>query len=328
MAAGIKRLNANARSKPVRGIRSFTREMRSNHALYLMMVPGAVLVFLFSYLPMAGVLIAFKDLKFGGKNIFDSFAHSKWVGLKNFTFLFKGDIAMQATRNTILYNLAFISLGLVLAVALAIVLNEIRSKRLTKFYQTSFLLPYFLSWTIITYFAYGLLNASNGMVNKTILPIFGIQPIAWYIQAQYWPFILIFLGIWRYLGYNTIIYTAAMATINADLYESANLDGANKLQQAIYITIPSIAPLMVILTILAISKIFYSDFGLFYTVPLNMGTLTATTEVIDTYVFRMMQTADYGMAAASRLYQAIIGFVLVMATNFIIKRINGEYSLF
>lgn len=327
MAAGIDRLNAGTPRKPAKGIHSFLREMKGNHSLYLMMVPGIILVFLFAYLPMAGVLIAFKDLKFGG-GIFKSFANSKWVGLKNFKFLFNSDIAMQATRNTILYNLGFIVLGLVLAVTLAIILNEIGSKRLSQFYQTSFLLPYFLSWTIIAYFAYGLLNAQNGMVNKTILSAFSIPPVDWYFQPQYWPYILLYLGIWRYLGYNTIIYTAAMSTINADLYESAELDGANKLQQAFYITIPSITPLMVILTILAVGRIFNSDFGLFYSVPLNMGTLTSTTEVIDTYVFRMMQTADYGMATASGLYQAVVGFILVLATNFIVKKINGEYSLF
>jgi putative aldouronate transport system permease protein len=327
VAAGINRLNAHIRRKRTNGLRAFAREMKSNHTLYLMMVPGTVLVFLFSYLPMAGVLIAFKDLKFGG-GIFKSFANSKWVGLRNFEFLFKGDIAMQATRNTILYNLAFIVLGLVLAVALAVVLNEIRSKRLSKFYQTSFLLPYFLSWIIVAYFTYGLLNAQNGMVNKAILEPLNLQPVDWYFKAQYWPFILVFLGIWKYLGYNTIIYTAAMATINEDLYESAEIDGANKLQQTFYITIPAIAPLMVVLTILAVGRIFNSDFGLFYNVPLNMGTLTATTEVIDTYVFRIMQTADYGMATASGLYQAVVGFILVMTTNFIVKKINGEYSLF
>lgn len=324
-ADGARIHNRTTREKS-RSLSPFIKEMKTNLVLYCMLIPGTVLVFLFAYLPMAGVLIAFKDLKFYG-SIFQSFMKSKWVGLKNFEYLFAGEAALEATRNTILYNMAFIFLGLILAVALAIILNEIRSKRMAKFYQTTFLLPYFLSWVIVSYFVYSLLSPGEGLMNN-LLSHFNIPSMNWYNEPKFWPFIIIFIGIWKSLGFNTIIYTASISTIDVEYYEAAQLDGATKLQQARYITIPAITPLMIILTILAIGKIFNSDFGLFYNVPLNMGTLSSVTEVIDTYVYRMMRTNDYGMAAASGLYQAAVGFVLVLTTNTIVKKIDSEYSLF
>ncbi len=310
-----------------RKLNSFIKEMKVNHALYIMLLPGTLLVFLFSYLPMAGVLIAFKDFKFFG-NIFNSFFRSKWVGFKNFIFLFRGDVALIATRNTLLYNLVFIVLGLVLAVLLAILLNEIRSKGWAKFYQTSFLLPYFLSWIIVAYFGYSLLNNSNGIINRTVLSTLNLPPVNWYFEPRYWPFILVAAGLWKYLGYNTIIYTASIASFDIELYEAAVIDGAGKVQQVRYITVPLLTPLMIIMSILAVGRIFNSDFGLFYNVPMNMGSLTVATEVIDTYVYRMMSTSDFGMAAASGLYQAVIGFILVLTTNSIVKKIDKDYSLF
>ncbi len=305
----------------------FIKEMITNKALYLMLLPGTVLVFLFSYLPMPGVLLAFKDFKHHG-NIFQSFMQSEWVGLKNFLFLFRGDIAIIATRNTLLYNMVFIVLGLVFAVILAILINEVKNKKLVKFYQTSFLLPYFLSWIIVAYFGYSLLNNESGIINRNILSALDISPVNWYFQPKYWPYILVTAGIWKYLGYNTIIYTASITTFDTELYEAATIDGANKVQQARYITIPLLTPLMVIMSILAIGRIFNSDFGLFYNVPMNMGSLTTATEVIDTYVYRMLSTNDFGMATASGLYQALVGFTLVITTNAIVKKIDKDYSLF
>ena len=305
----------------------FINELIRNRTLYLMLMPGTLLIFLFSYLPMAGVLIAFKDLKFYG-NIFESFTKSKWVGLKNFIFLFKGEAAFIATRNTILYNMAFIILSLVLAVMLAIALNELRNKRLSKFYQTTFILPHFLSWVIVAYFGFSLLSVENGVINKVILGSLGREPVNWYYEAKHWPFILIIVNIWKGLGFNSVIYLAAISGIDPEYYDAAQIDGATKIQQIQNITIPMLVPLMTILTILAVGKIFSSDFGLFFNVPLNMGTLRPVTEVIDTYVYRMMRSGDYGMASASGIYQASVGFVLVLITNSIVRKIEKDYSLF
>ena len=303
------------------------QELKSHHPLYLMMLPGAVLVFLFSYLPMAGVLFAFKKMRFYG-NILESFQKSDWIGLKNFQHLFRGRDAWIATRNTVLYNLAFIVLGLVLAVGLAIALNELRNKRAAKLYQTAFILPHFLSWIIVSYFVYSFLSTERGFVNRMLLIPLGMEPINWYFEPQYWPPILLLLNIWKSLGFNAIVYLAAIAGIDPEYYDAAQIDGASKARQIRHITLPLLTPLMAILTILAIGRIFNSDFGLFYTVPLAIGRLRPATEVIDTLVYKIMQKGDYGVASASGLYQSTVGFILILAANAGARRIDSSYSLF
>ncbi len=292
--------------------------------LYLMLIPGLVYLLINNYAPMAGLIIAFKDINFA-KGIFGS----DWVGFKNFEYLFKTADAYIITRNTILYNLVFIILNLVVAVALAILLNELRSRFFSRFYQSVILLPYLISSVIIGYLVFSMLSAETGIVNKTIMPLLGFDPIMWYNESQYWPYILTLVKVWSSAGYLCIVYFAAVVGIDQEYYEAAKLDGASKLQQVFTITLPLITPVIIIMTLLQIGRIFYSDFGLFYQVPLDSGVLMPTTNVIDTYVYRsLMRNGDIGMSSAAGLYQSIVGFIIILISNYTVKKINPENSLF
>lgn len=292
--------------------------------LYVMLIPGLVYLLINNYAPMAGLVIAFKDINFA-KGIFGS----DWVGFKNFEYLFKTADAYIITRNTILYNLVFIVLNLVVAVALAILLNELRSRFFSRFYQSVILLPYLISSVIIGYLVFSMLSAETGIINKTIMPMLGLDPIMWYNEAQYWPYILTLVKVWSAAGYLCIVYFAAVVGIDQEYYEAAKLDGASKLQQIFTITLPLITPVIVIMTLLQIGRIFYSDFGLFYQVPLDSGVLMPTTNVIDTYVYRsLMRNGDIGMSSAAGLYQSIVGFIIILISNYTVKKINPENSLF
>ncbi|MFC0215998.1 ABC transporter permease [Paenibacillus chartarius] len=292
--------------------------------LYLMMVPGLIYLAINNYLPMFGLVIAFKDINFA-KGIWGS----DWVGFENFKFLFQTSDAYVITRNTILYNAAFIVIGLVVAVAFAILLNEIKSKIASRLYQSLIILPFLISMVLVSYLVYSMLSMESGFMNKTILPAFGIEPIAWYNEPQYWPVILTLVHTWKGAGYACIIYLAAIIGIDPEYYEAATLDGASKWQQIRTITIPLITPVIIMLTLLQIGRIFYSDFGLFYQVPMNAGALFSTTNVIDTYVFRgLLQLGNIGMSSAAGFYQSIVGFVLVIVSNYVVRKINKENALF
>ncbi|GMQ64576.1 ABC transporter permease [Vallitalea maricola] len=294
------------------------------YPLYLMMLPGFIIVLCMRYLPMGGIIIAFKDMNYA-----DGLFGSPWVGLRNFEFLFKTNDALLITRNTLLYNLVFIFLGLFLAVAFAIALSEIRNRFAAKVYQSLFFFPYFLSMVVVAYMVLAFLGMENGFLNTKMLTALGIDKINFYAEPKYWPLILTFVNTWKYLGYSTVVYLAAILGIAPELYEAATIDGANKWKQIKYITLPGIKPIMIILTIMAIGKIFYSDFGLFYNVPMDSGALFPTTQVIDTFVYRaMMNLGDLGMAAAAGLYQSLVGFILVLTTNWIVKKIDSESALF
>jgi putative aldouronate transport system permease protein len=292
--------------------------------LYVMMIPGIVYMLINNYMPMFGLSIAFKDIDYA-KGIWGS----DWIGLKNFEYLFKTQDAFIITRNTILYNTAFIILGLIVSVGLAILLNEIKSKFASRFYQSVVILPFLISMVLVSYLVYSMLSMENGFINKTILPVIGLDPISWYSEPKYWPFILTFVNIWKGAGYSCIVYLAAIIGIDQEYYEAATLDGASKFQQIRTITIPLITPVIIMLTMLAIGRIFYSDFGLFYQVPMDSGAIYDTTNVVDTYVYRgLMQLGDIGMASAAGFYQSIVGFVLVIVSNFIVRKINKENALF
>lgn len=280
------------------------------------------------YLPMFGTVIAFKDFKIHRDGFFASVLNSKWVGLENFNFLFSTEDAYIITRNTILYNLALISLGLVLAVGIAITLNELVNKRTAKVYQTAMFMPYFLSWVIISFFTFSFLSVDKGILNQVVV-YFGGDPISWYGDTRFWPYILIFMGIWKSIGYSSVVYLAAIAGIDKSYYEAAMIDGASKWQQIKFITLPLLKPLMVTLTILAIGGIFRSDFGLFYQIPRDSGVLYSVTNVIDTYIYRSMSTTgNLGMSTAAGLYQSIVGFIMVLVTNSIVKKISKENAIF
>ncbi len=292
---------------------------KKNLPLTVMALPGVVLMVLFKYLPLSGIILAFKKY-----NIRDGIFGSAWNGLKNFEYLFKTKDAWIITRNTLGYNLLFIALDLVLAVTMAIVLNELHQKKMAKVFQTVFMAPYFLSWVVVSFIAYSFLSVDNGFINRT----FGTE-ITWYSQKSAWPFILIIFQVWKTLGYSTVMYLGSIVGISNDYYEAALMDGATKWQQIKYITLPSLKSMMIVLTILAIGKIFYADFGLFYQLPRNSGPLFPVTNVIDTYVYRSLkENGNIGMAAAANLYQSLIGFVLVLSSNFAVRKIDKDSALF
>lgn len=302
--------------------------IKQNAPFLLMVLPGVIWFILFFYIPVFGNVVAFKDYRQTGNGFFDSVMKSEWVGLENFKFLFQSSDAFIITRNTLLYNLGFIILGLLFAVSIAIIFSEMRSKRLVKIYQTTTLFPYFISWVIISFFVYAFLSPDKGLFNN-ILQDIGLDPINWYNEPGYWPFILIFLGIWKGLGYNSIIYYASIMGIDPTYHEAAIVDGATKWQRIRYVTLPQLAPLMTILTILAVGNIFRADFGLFYQIPKNSGPLYNVTQVLDTYVYNGISgTGDIGMASAAGLYQSVIGCILVVTTNLIVRKIDKESALF
>ncbi|MFC6649632.1 MULTISPECIES: ABC transporter permease [Paenibacillus] len=300
------------------------KDILRNKVLLFMVLPGTLWFLFFSYLPMVGTVIAFKEYRFSRDGFWASIINSKWVGWDNFKFLFSTNDAYLITRNTLLYNIAFIILGLILSVLMAVVLSEIANKKLAKFYQTGMFLPYFLSWVVVGYFAFSFLSSERGLLNA----MFGSN-ISWYSESKYWPFIIIFVFLWKAVGYNSVVYLAAIMGIDKSLYEAAMIDGASKLQQIRSITLPMLKPIIIIMTLLAIGKIFYADFGLFYQVPRDSGTLYSVTNVIDTYVYRGLKTTgEIGMSTAAGLYQSVVGFVLVLTSNYIVRKFDKDSALF
>jgi len=289
-----------------------------------MAIPGLAYLLINNYLPMFGLTIAFKDVNYA-KGIWAS----DWIGFKNFEYLFKTTDAYIITRNTLLYNVVFIVLGLAIAIAIAILLNEIHRRLAQRFYQSVIILPHLISIILVSYLVYAVLSPETGLMNKTILPMLGVEPISWYLEPKYWPYILVIVHIWKGAGYSCIVFLAAIIGIDREYYEAAKLDGASKWMQIRKITLPMISPIITMLTLLGIGRIFYSDFGLFYQVPMNSGALYDTTNVIDTYVFRgLMQLGDVGMSAAAGFYQSLVGFVLVIASNYIVRKIDKDNALF
>jgi len=304
------------------------KDVLRNKTMLLMVLPGTLWFLIFSYLPMAGTVIAFKQYRYDRDGFWASIVNSKWVGWDNFKFLFQTNDAYVITRNTVLYNVAFIVLGLVLSVAMAIVLVEITNKRLSKWYQTGMFLPYFLSWVIVGYFVFSLLSSDKGMLNQ-ILGWFGAEKVNWYAEKKYWPYMIVLINLWKGIGYNSVVYLAAIVGIDRSYYEAAMIDGAGKWQQIRNITVPMLTPLMVILTLLAIGRIFYADFGLFYQVTRDSGALYSVTNVIDTYVYRGLKTTgEIGMSTAAGLYQSVVGFLLVLGSNYVVRKINKDNALF
>lgn len=309
--------------KPTWRERGFFKELATNKAMFLMLLPPFILVFINYYLPMFGVIIAFKNF-----NYQDGFLHSPWAGLQNFRFLFMSDAAWQITRNTIAYNLVFITLGLVFAVLFALVLNELKNKLAAKFYQSVIFLPYFLSWVVVAYLVLAFLDP-NGFYNKTIVSLINVQPVDWYASPQYWPYILPIVNLWKNVGYGIVIYLAGITGIDQEYYEAAVLDGASKFQQIKSITIPFLVPLMIVTTLINLGNIFRSDFGLFYQVPMQQGLLAPTTEVLDTYIYKaLIMSGDLGMSSAAGFYQSIVGFLTVLIANWAVGKISEENKIF
>lgn len=288
-----------------------------------MALPGVVLLFIFSYLPMVGLLIAFKDYRF-----IDGILGSAWVGLDNFRFLFGTDTAWRITRNTLAMNAVFITVNTIVSLGVAMLLNEVFSSRMTKYYQTLLFFPYFISWVIASYFVFALLDTRGGLINAQ-LANWGADAVAWYRSPQYWPIILALANLWNGVGFGSIIYLAGILGIDPMLFEAAKIDGANKWQQIRFITLPMLLPLIIILTLLAIGRIFNADFGLFFFLPRDTPMLYSTTDVIDTFVYRsLVELGDISMAAAAGFYQSVVGLIMVVVANWLVRRYNEEYSLF
>ena len=307
-----------------RAVKKKKSSMAQTLPLMLIALPGLIYLLINNYLPMFGVFLAFKDYSYI-RGIFGS----KWNGLDNFEFLFRTKDAWIMTRNTLLYNAAFIVLGTIFAIFVAILIHELGKKRRVKLYQASLMLPNLLSWVVVGFIVYAFLNADNGFINNTVYKAMGLQPVSWYSNKQPWPWILILVYLWKYVGTNSIIYVAGIAGIDREIFEAAQLDGASKVKQILHITVPMLKPTVITLTLMSIGRIFYSDFGLFYQVPANSGRLFDVTQTIDTYVYRgLMESNDVGMSAAAALYQSLVGFILVLGANALVRKIDKENALF
>lgn len=290
---------------------------RRNLTWFLMALPALIWIFVFKYMTLLGVWIAFTDFKVR-RGLFGS----EFVGLENFRFLFATDTALRATRNTILLNLLFISAGVIFALFVAWLLFEVYSSALTRFYQTLLLLPRFISWVVVSYFVYSFLATENGLING-ILRSMGLEPILWYSTPGYWPGILLTVSLWAGVGMSSLIYLSGMLAIDTQLYEAARIDGAGKWDQFRYITFPMILPLVIINLLLSLAYIMNADFGLFFQVTRDTALLYSTTDVLDTYIYRsLVVTRDVSMAAAAQFYQSIVGFVLVVFFNWVVRRIE------
>jgi putative aldouronate transport system permease protein len=292
--------------------------------LYTMMVPGLLYLLINNYLPMFGLVIAFKRINFRL-----GILKSPWIGLDNFRYLFLTPDAFIITRNTILYNLVFIVINAVAGIVVALMLNEVRSRFAKSVYQNFILLPHLISMVIVSYLVYAFLSMDSGIVNKSLLEPFGRESILWYQEKKYWPYILVFVNTWKGFGFGAVIYLSSIIGISKDYYEAAHLDGAGKFRQIWHITLPLLRPTVIILTLLAIGRMFYSDFGLFYQVPLNQGMLFDVTNVIDTYVYRaLLILGDMGMSSAAGFYQSLVGFICIVAANLAVRKIEPSSSLF
>lgn len=299
------------------------RDWSKNLALSSMAMPGVLFLFVFAYLPMFGLIIAFTDYRFA-----DGIFGSEWVGFENFRFLFGTDIAIRITRNTLVMNSLFIVTSTIGSIAIALLLNEVFMSRVTKFYQTLLFFPYFISWVIVSYFVFGFLKADRGLVNQ-LLEVFGQRPVIWYRSPQHWSGILVLVNLWNSVGFGSMIYLAGILGISPEFYEAATVDGASKLQQIRYITLPLIRPLVTVMVLLQLGRIFNADFGLFFFVPNDSKMLYPTTDVIDTFVYRSLITlGDISMAAAGSFYQSVVGFITVIAANLFVRRVSPDDALF
>ena len=297
------------------------RNVWSHRELYLMLLPGLIYLIINNYLPIGGLVMAFKQFDYS-KGIFGS----PWAGLKNFKFLFATRDAAIMIRNTLGYNAVFIVLGTVLAIAVAVIMNELRNKSAQKLYQIFILIPYLISMVVVSYIGYAFLSTDAGFINKSLL---GGQRLNWYMTPKYWPFILTFIYLWKTFGYNSIIYYATVIGIDTSLYEAAVIDGANRWQSLWHVTLPGLRPTIITLTLLAIGRVFYSDFGLFYQVPMDSGLLYDVTTTIDVYVYKgLIVLNDVGRSAAAGFFQSICGFLLVMAANLVVSKLDKDSALF
>jgi len=300
----------------------FLKQLKKNRVMLCMLIPATVFVIIFSYIPMGGIVLAFKNFSYA-QGIF----HSPWNGLDNFRYLFVSNKIWTLTRNTLLYNIAFIFLGVIFEVGFAIILSEITGKVFKKFAQGFMFLPYFISWVVVSTIMLNIFG-NNGVLNS-ILAQFGVTNFSIYKQVKEWPIVLVIVRLWKQTGYGSVVYLAAIAGISKDLYEAADIDGANVWQKIRYITIPSLKPTIMIMVLLALGNVFRGDFGMFYQLVGSNQLLLNTSDIIDTYIYRMLTTSpNVGFTAAAGLYQSVLCFVTIVAANYIVKKVDPDYTLF
>jgi putative aldouronate transport system permease protein len=298
-------------------------EIKNNGKLYLLGLPGFVFLFIFSYIPMLGHLVAFEKYDFR-KGIFGS----PFCGLDNFKFFFMGKDWITVTWNTVFLNSLFIFFGLGLAVFIAIFLSEVKNALFKRVSQSLIFLPYFVSWLVVSLMTYSMLNQTDGLVNNLLVNL-GLPKVSFYLNANLWPVILTVIYVWKVTGYYSIIFIAAILGISQDYYDSASLDGASKWQQIRFITMPLIRPTFIILLLLCIGRIFYGDFGMIYGIIGDNGVLFPTTDIIDTYTFRALRMlGNFGMSSAVGLYQSVMGLATILVFNHVIKKRDPNLTLF
>ena len=303
--------------------RRMTLEWRSTISLGFLTLPAIVWFIVFCYIPMFGIIIAFKDFDYA-KGIFGS----DWCGFDNFVYLFKSNDAFRILRNTILYNFSFIVIGTIAAIAMALMLDSIKSKAFIKFTQTTIFLPYFISWVVVAFVTQQMFALNNGAMNS-LIEFFGGEKVLWYTNTKAWPIILIIANLWKQIGFNTIVYYGSILGIDSSLYEAARIDGASGRQCITKITLPLLKPTIVILFIMSIGSILRADFGLFYYLPNNQGPLYPVTDVIDTYIYRALKVSgDLTGSSAASFVQSVVGLILVLITNTITKKLDPENALF
>ena len=302
---------------------------KANFQLHLMTVPAIVWFGLFCYLPLFGIFFAFKDFTPmpGRSLLYNLFVKSPWVGLRNFSYLFRNPQSLNILGNTLFYNAIFLVAGIVIPVFLAVILSEIHQKKFSGLVQMVLVLPYFLSWVIVGYCVYGFLATDQGQINS-LLQVFGEEAVRWYQSPQYWRVILILVGIWKSCGYSLVIYLCSITAIDRTLYESASLDGATFWQKAWHITLPMLRPTIATIFILSIGSILNSDFGLFYQVPMDSGALQEVTQTLDVYVYKaLMQQANFSFSSAAAFLQSAVGCVLLIVSNLAIRKVDKDSAL-
>jgi putative aldouronate transport system permease protein len=303
--------------------RSLAYDIRRNRALLLMALPALVVVFIVSYMPMPGIVLAFKNYR-----VAQGIWGSNWVGLNNFQFLVNSGIAWEIIRNTLVLNTLFIIAAQVCSITMSVLMNEVYHTYLAKVFQSILFFPHFVSWVLVGFFTYAFLNSDTGYVNA-ILKALGHNPVNWYSEPQYWYAILVFLSVWKGLGYFTIIYLAGMLNISPEYYEAARIDGANRLQEVRYITLPLIRPLIIINVLLAIGRIFFANFDFIFNVTRDSSLLLPVANVIDTFVYRSLASVgNFNLASAAGFFQAVMGLILVLFANALVRRIDKEQALF
>jgi putative aldouronate transport system permease protein len=303
--------------------KSFLHEMYKNRILTLMVLPMILYVFLFAYMPMAGIVLAFKNFVYS-KGIFGS----DWVGLDNFMFLFKSGMVLRVTFNTVIYNIAFMVINTILQIFVAILITEISGKYFKKTVQTMLLMPFFISWVVAGAIVFNLLSYNSGVINH-LLASLGYKRINFMNQEAFWPFIIVIFNAWKGVGYGSIVYMAAITGIDKEIYQAAEIDGASIFQCIFNITLPQLKPTVIVLILLGLGRIVSGDFAMFYNLTGNNALLYNVTDIVDTFVFRsLMQNHDFAMSAAAGIYQSVLGFIIIMTVNTVIRRVQPDYALF